>query len=220
MKDRSHLEGRQQYLEQYGSALVTNNYLRIALFAVSLALLGMIGITFGVYSWAKNQKPLIIRISDIGRAEALAYSALGYSPQDVELRYFLAQFTQLHFGRMAATVKERFGRSLYFLDRKLSQAVMDEERKNQSITKFICEGSDEIDIEIENVALQDLRSVPMKGTVDFQKVYYSRADHQELRRERYAGYFEFGVQDVPNSFVLVNPLGLIITYFRTDAAFR
>ena len=220
MREGSTIEGRQKYLEQHGSALVTNNYLRIALFSVSVALLGMIAITFGVYSWAKNQKPMIIRIGDGGRPELVAYSSFGYTPQDVELRYFLAQFTQLHFGRMAATVKERFGKSLYFLDRKLSQAAMDEERRNQSISKFIREGSEEIDIEIENVALQDIRSVPMKGTVDFQKVYYSRADHQELRRERYAGYFEFVVQDVPNSFILVNPLGLIITYLHTDAAFR
>ena len=92
--------------------------------------------------------------------------------------------------------------------------------KTNRLQSFLREGTDEIDIVIRNIALQDIRSVPMKGTVDFDKVFYSRADHQELRRERYAGYFEFVVQDVPNSFVPVNPLGLTITYFRTDAAFR
>src|SRR5262249_42343594 len=104
--------------------------------------------------------------------------------------------------------------------RKLSQAVMEEERKTQSLAKFVRDGSEEIDIVVDNIALQDLRVVPMKATVDFEKIYFSRADHHELRRERYAGYFEFIVQDVPNAFVLVNPLGLTITYFRTDAAFR
>jgi len=220
MKDQSQFDERQRYLEQYGRALVTNNYLRIALLAVSVALLGMIGITAGVYSWANNQKPLIIRIDEVGRAEAVTYSALGYRPQDVELRYFLAQFVQLHFGRMVATLQDHFGRSLFFLDRKLSQAVIDDERKNQTLAKFLRDESVEVDIIIKNIALQDIRSVPMKGTVDFEKVLYSRGDHQELRRESYAGYFEFVVQDVPNSFVLVNPLGLTITYFRADAAFR
>lgn len=220
MKNDPQLDGHDLYLEQYGVALVTNNHLRVAVFALSTALIVMICITGAVYAWAKSQKPLIVRITDVGRAEAVAYSSYGYTPQDVELRYFLAQFTQLHFGRMAATVKERFEKSLYFLDRKLSQAVVEDEQKKRSIAKFIVEGSEEIDITISNVALQDIHSVPMKGTVDFEKVYYSRADHQELRRERYAGYFEFVVQDVPNSFILVNPLGLIITYFRTDAAFR
>jgi type IV secretory pathway component VirB8 len=51
-------------------------------------------------------------------------------------------------------------------------------------------------------------------------MFYTRSDHQEIRRERYSAYFEFVIQDVPNSFILVNPLGLIITYFRTDAAFQ
>src|SRR5256885_1074405 len=123
MKDTSQLDRPPAYLEQYGTTLVTNNYLRIALFAVSIALVAMTGMTCAVYAWAKNQKPLIVRITDVGRVEALAYSSFGYTPQDVELRYFLAQFTVLHFSRMSATVQERFGKSLYFLDRKLSQAL-------------------------------------------------------------------------------------------------
>lgn len=213
-------EGRRLYLEQYGSALVTNSYLRLTLFVVSIALMGTLGLSVWVFSWARNQKPLVVRIDEVGRATPVNY-AFDYRPQEVELRYFLAQFVQLHFGRMVASMEERFGKSLFFLDTKLSQALIDEERKNQTFTKFLREGSEEIDIAVTNIALQDLRVTPMKANVDFEKVYFSRADHRELRRERYAGYFEFVVREnVPNIFVLVNPLGLTITYFRTDAAFR
>jgi type IV secretory pathway TrbF-like protein len=66
--EKSLTDARQLYLEQYGSALVTNTYLRVALFAVSMALLGMLGLTFKVYDWAKNQRPLIVRIDEVGRA--------------------------------------------------------------------------------------------------------------------------------------------------------
>jgi len=218
MKDLT--EARRLYLEQYGSALVTNNYLRVAVVVLALVVLGSLGISFATFAWARTQKPLVVRIDEVGRATPIDYSALDYKPQEPELRYFLAQFVRLHFGRMVASLQENFGRSLYFLDRKLSQAVMDEEQKSQSLLKFIRDSSEEVDIVIDNIALQDLRAVPMKASVDFEKVFYSRADHRELRRERYAGYFEFVVQAVPNSFVLVNPLGLTITYFRTDAAFR
>ena len=213
-------EARRVYLEQYGSALVTNTYLRIAAVMLSLALVGAIGVIVATFAWAKNQKPLVVRIDEVGRATPINYSAFDYRPQEMELRYFLSQFVQLHFGRMVASVEKRFGTSLYFLDRKLSHAVMEEERKSQSLAKFVRDGSDEIDIVINNIALQDLRAVPMEATVDFEKVFFSRADHLELRRERYAGYFEFIMQDVPNAFVPINPLGLTITYFRTDAAFR
>ena len=214
-------EARRLYLEQYGSALVANNHLRIALVILSLVLAGTVALTISTFSWAKNQKPLVVRIDEVGRATPIDYGAFNYRPQEVELRYFLAQFVRLHFGRMVASVEEGFGNSLYFLDAKLSQALITEEHQSQSLAKFLREGTEETDIVIRNIALQDLRTIPMKATVDFEKVFYSRADHQELRRERYAGYFEFVVRDnVPNGFVLVNPLGLTITYFRTDAAFR
>jgi type IV secretory pathway TrbF-like protein len=214
-------EARQLYLEQYGSALVVNNYLRIALFLVSAGLIGSVALSVGMFVWAKNQKPLVLRIDDVGRITPTNYAAFDYKPEERELRYFLSQFVQHHFARMVASVNERYGESLYFLDAKLSQALIDEERRSQSLAKFIREGTEETDIVVNNIALQDLRAAPMKATVDFEKVFFSRADHHELRRERYAGYFEFVVREnVPNSFGLVNPLGLTITYFRTDEAFR
>ena len=83
------------------------------------------------------------------------------------------------------------------------------------------EAAEEIDIEIRNIALQDLRSNPMKAAVDFEKVHFARGERTELRRERYTGSFEFVLQDkVPPSFVLVNPLKLTVTYFRVDEAFK
>ncbi len=212
---------RRRYLEQYGGTLVMNSYLKVALFAVSMALLGTIGLSFSMFSWARNQKPLIVRIDEVGRATPVNYSAFDYSPQPAELRYFLAQFIQLHFSRLLGSAEDRFSKSLYFLDAKLSQALIDEERKNHSIGTFVREGAEEIDIEIRNIALQDLRSNPMKASVDFEKVYFARGERAELRRERYTGNFEFVLQDtVPTSFVLVNPLKLTVTYFRVDAAFK
>ena len=77
-----------------------------------------------------------------------------------------------------------------------------------------------MDIEIKNVVLQDLRSSPMKASVDFERVFYPRGERREIRRETFTASFQFVVMDkVPNSYVLVNPLGLAITYFHVDAAF-
>jgi type IV secretory pathway component VirB8 len=164
---------------------------------------------------------MIVRIDEVGRATAVNYTGFEYRPEAPELRYFLAQFVQLHFSRMLNSVDERFGKSLFFLDAKLSQAVIEEERKTESLKAFVKEGHEEIDIEIKNVILQDLRSKPMKAAVDFEKVYYPRGERRELQRERYAASFEFEVQGtVPSNFILVNPLGLTVTYFRIDEAFK
>jgi type IV secretion system protein VirB5 len=214
-------DAKRAYLEPYGDALVTNTYLRLGLLAVSAALLGSVVFTFVMFSWAKNQKPLVVRIDEIGRATAVNYAGFAYTPEAPELRYFLAQFVQLHYARLLGSVEERFGRSLFFLDATLARAVIEEERKNQKLAQFTRESQEEIDIDIKNIVLQDLRAKPMKASVDFDKVFYPRGERRELRRERYAGYFEFTIQEnIPNAFVLTNPLGITMTYFRVDAAFK
>ena len=214
-------DAKRAYLEQYGDALVTNNYLRLALVALSLCLLAAFGLCFAVFSWAKTQKPLVVRIDEIGRATAVNYTGFAYAPEAPELRYFLGQFVQLHYARLVGEAEEHFSRSLFYLDATLARAVIEDERKNKGLAKFAHDGSDEIDIDVKNIVLQDLRAKPMKASVDFDKIFYRRGDRVESRRERYTGYFEFVIQEhVPNTFVLTNPLGITITYFRLDAAFK
>src|SRR5688572_26054982 len=95
-----------------------NTYLKIALLCVSLVALGLVGLNFRTQSKYEHVKPLIIRIDDVGRAQAVQYDDLTYKPmgQAPELKYFLIQFVTKHFGRMRATVKQQYAESLYFLD--------------------------------------------------------------------------------------------------------
>jgi len=58
-------EARRLHLEQYGSALVTNNYLRIALVLVLLALVGVVFVSIATAVWAKSQKRLVLRIDEV-----------------------------------------------------------------------------------------------------------------------------------------------------------
>lgn len=75
------LEGaKRQFVELYGSALVMNTYLKIALVLVSLVALGLVGLNVHTASKYAEIKPLVIRIDEVGRAEAVAYDALTYRP--------------------------------------------------------------------------------------------------------------------------------------------
>ena len=114
------LEGaKRQFVELYGSALVTNTYLRIALALVSLVAVGLVGLNVYTVSRYSQIKPLVIRIDDVGRAEAVQYDATGYQPQPPELRYFLTQFIVKHFSRLRATVQREYPDSLLFLEPSL-----------------------------------------------------------------------------------------------------
>ena len=218
--DRTFNEARQQYMEHYGSALVTNTYLKLALAGITAACIGLVILNVKTVAKYQNVKPLVIRISDLGRAEALSYSSFEYTPQEAELKYFLTQFVIQHYSRVRATVRENYAHSLYFLEGRLADATIQENRKNKTIEKFITDHATEIEVEIRNVQLEDLRSSPYKATVDFDKVYYTPTDHLETKRESYVAHVIFVTKEhVSNQMIPINPLGFTILYLREDQAF-
>ncbi len=210
-----------RYLEHYGSAVVMNRYLRIAVLCLTLVSMGLLLLNLKTFQTFRNFKPLVIRINEVGRAEAVAYDSMSYEPRDAELKYFLIQFVTKYYGRMRATVRENFARSLYFLDGRLADATIEANKKNKTIETFFAGQGEEIEIQVKNVSIEDLRQSPYKATVDFDKVYYTMADRIESKREKYVANFIFVVRErVPNAWIPVNPLGLTITYFREDQAFQ
>lgn len=212
---------RRQYMELHASYAVMNRHLRVAVLCLATVCVGLFVLNIKTYAAYHHLQPLVIRIDQLGRAEAVGYGSLEYHPQAAELKYFLTQFVQSYYGRMRATLRESYTHSLYFLDNQLAEGIMESNKKSKVIETFLNAPQEEIDIEIRNVALEDLRQAPYKATVEFEKVFYSLAEHRETRRERYTANVVFVVkQPVPNALVPVNPLGLTITYFREDQAFQ
>jgi type IV secretion system protein VirB5 len=110
---KDYAAAKRQFVELYGSLAVMNTYLKIAVLCLSLTNIGLTYLNIKTVQAARNLKPIIIRINDVGRAEAVSYDSLEYHPQEAEIRYFLIQFVQAYYGRMRATVKENFTRSLF-----------------------------------------------------------------------------------------------------------
>jgi len=220
--DRTFLDAKRLYLEQYGDPMVTNTYLKIALTLVSLIAVGLLVLDWKTIRTFENFRPLVIRIDDLGRAEAINYHNLEYKPQDAEAKYFLSQFCALYYRRNRYTIQDDFSKALYFLDGKLADGILDAYRKDDIIKKFLMNTSaSEIDVEVKKVALEDMQTPPFKARVDFYLVYYSPADHGETKRDLYTANFVFVFKSkVPNELIPINPLGIAITYFREDQAFK
>ena len=66
LKPKTLESAKRQFVELYGSALVMNTYLKIALVLVSLVALGLVGLNFYTVSRYSEIKPLVIRIDDVG----------------------------------------------------------------------------------------------------------------------------------------------------------
>ena len=213
---------KRQYVELYGSALVMNTYLKIALVLVSLVALGLLALNFHTAAKYSQVKPLVIRIDDVGRAEAVQYDATSYQPQPPELRYFLTQFIVKHFSRLRATVQREYPDSLLFLEPTLADATIAQNEQSRALETFLTNPSaDEIDVVVQNVSLTELAKPPYKASVSFQKVLYTPGTRHERTRQTLIAQVDFVLREhVPNEFVRVNPLGLQITYFRVDQAFE
>jgi type IV secretory pathway TrbF-like protein len=213
---------KRQFVELYGSAIVMNTYLKIALVLVSLVALGLLALNFHTASKYANVKPLVIRIDSVGRAEAVAYDTTTYKPQAPELRYFLTRFVALHFSRLRATIQRDYPDSLFFLDPALADATIAQNEQSRVIETFFANPSgEETDIDVRNVTFGELSKPPYKASVDFEKRYFAPGTRQERRRETYVAQVDFVMRDaVPNAFIRVNPLGIQITYFRVDQAFE
>jgi len=212
---------KRQFVELYGSALVMNTYLKIALVLVSLVAVGLLALNFHTASKYSQVRPLVVRIDDVGRAEAVQYDAATYQPQAPELRYFLTQFVVKHFSRIRATVQREYPDSLFFLDPTLANATIAENEHSRAIETFLTTPSDEIDVIVQNVSLSELTNSPFKAAVTFQRVFYTPGTRSERDRETHVAQVDFVMRThVPNEFVRVNPLGLQITYFRVDQAFE
>lgn len=213
---------RRQFVELYGSALVLNTYLKIALVLVSMVAVGLIGLNIHTAARAAQVKPLVVRIDDVGRAEAVAYDATRYTPQPPELRYFLTEFVVKHFSRIRATVQREYPDSLFFLEPALADATIAENDQSRVLETFVTNpAADEVDVIVQNVSLSELTTAPFKAAVTFQKVYYAPGTRSERNRETFVAQIHFVLRDrVPNEFVRVNPLGLQVAYFRVDQAFE
>ena len=220
--DASFNDAKRLYLEQYGDPMVTNTYLKIALALLSVVCVALALIDLRTIRTFQNFRPLVIRIDDLGRAEAINYHNLEYKPQDAEAKYFLSSVLRPLLQAESLHDPERLFQSPLLPRRKARRwhpRRIPQGRHHPKVHHEYIRA--EIDIEVKKVALEDMQSPPYKARVDFYMVYYSPADHSEIKRDLYTANFVFVFKSqVPNELIPINPLGLAITYFREDEAFK
>jgi len=211
----------ERYLEQYGDPLVMNTYLKVTILVLAGVCISLAGLTYKSQTALANMHPMIVRINDVGHAEAIDYRNFQYRPQEAENKYYLTRWAELYFNRNRFTIERDQTQSLYFLNSDVQRAVIDQERKDSSIQNYVKDSTlPYVDVEIKNVILDDLRQSPYSARIEFEKVYTNPADHTELKRERWTASVTYVFrEDVKNNELAVNPLGLTIVRFRADQAF-
>ena len=211
----------ERYLEQYGDPLVMNTYLKVTILVLCVVCLLLSALVYKSQKALASIHPMIVRINDVGRAEAIDYRNFQYRPQEAENKYYLSRWAELYFSRNRFTIERDQTNALYFLNGDVQRAVIDQERKNNTIMTYRNDSSlPYVDVEVKNVVLDDLRQSPYSARIEFEKVYTNPADHTELRRERWTASVTYMFREnVKNNELAVNPLGLTIVRFRADQVF-
>jgi len=95
----------ERYLEQYGDPLVMNTYLKVTILVLAIVSLALAVLVFRSQKALADMHPMIVRINDVGQAEAIDYRNFQYRPQEAENKYYLSRWAELYFSRNRFTIE-------------------------------------------------------------------------------------------------------------------
>ena len=109
-KKTENKDAGQEYAEIWGEAIHSNRHLRVLSIGLGVGLILLIIVVISIVS-VDPPKPIVIRVDEVGRAEAIAYKAMEAQadPLDPTTKYFLNRFIHDFYSRRRATGRRTLG---------------------------------------------------------------------------------------------------------------
>ena len=183
---------------------------------------------------ALAHKPTInryIRIDEMGKAQAIQYSDLNYSPREGEVRTYLTDWANYRYTLNRETVAKKYPLNYYFLSTTLATQLMSEDNANHTISQVASGQLEQSDVDVRNVTITSMSTEQIQGSamakgtalVNIDKLYSVR-NSREPRTEHWLLSVTYylnpkQVSDQAKVFPLfetINPLGLTITEFHEN----
>ena len=206
-----------EFAEIWAEAVTSARHLRLFTLALGGVVLLLLVVVVRL-AGAPAPKPIVIRVDEVGRAEALVYEAVEAQadPLDPTTKYFLNQFLTDYYSRRTATAQAAWARALRFLTVDLANAAF---RTESESVAAIAAGVSIEERQVQGVVLriQPQPEPPHGATADFDLVTLVRGEEQA--RERWSASLQFTfLEAVPVDLLPTNPLGLLVTYLQSDQA--
>ena len=143
-----------EFAEIWGEHMHAARHLRVLTGALALVLVLLVVALVRV-AWAPPAKPIIVRVDEVGRAEAVAYAAMEAQadPLDPTTGYFLHRFIVDHYGRRQGSVQEYWTRSLRFLTPDIANAAFGSQSESVALVAAGLAGEESI---VEDVQVRIL----------------------------------------------------------------
>jgi type IV secretion system protein VirB5 len=172
-----------------------------------------------------------IRIDDMGKATAIQYSDLAYSPREGEVRTYLTDWANYRYTINRETIVKKYPMNYYFLSTQLANQYMADDNAAHLVSQVLGNQIEQSDVEIDGVTITSMSQETVKeaaiarGTalVNITKIYSPRNSRQP-RKEHWAlsvtyylnpAQVSLAAQTFPQ-FETINPLGLTITEFHEN----
>ena len=204
-----------EFAEIWGEQMHAARHLRVVTGALSVVIL-VLAIALMRLAWAPQPKPLVVRVDEVGRAEAVSYEAMEAQadPLDPTTGYFLHRFVVDHYSRRPPTVEEYWTRSLRFLTTDVANAVYASDAEDVALAAV---GAISEELQVEEVAVRILPqpSEPHSASATFDLVRLRGAE--EVGRESWSISMQFRfLPEIPAELVVWNPMGLVISFLQGD----
>ena len=215
--------------EVYASHYAERKAYRFALGCGAVVLLASIGMNVSL-----AHRPIAnryIRIDEMGRAQAIAYTDLNYSPREGEVRTYLTDWANYRYTIGRDTIGKKYSLNYYFLSQALSSQLMTEDNANHVVSQVIAGQIEQSDVEVKNVTITSMSQETVQGAtiargtalVAIDKLYSPTNSH-EPRTEHWLLSITYYLNPKQVSdqakifpqFETVNPLGLTITEFHEN----
>lgn len=181
---------------------------------VLLQTVGLIVLLMVLWSVAQRPypPPVVVRVDDVGRAEAVEYIPEDIDPAGPEVAYFLNEFIVGQYGRRRAVIQERWEDSLWFTSAEVSAQL--EAEYGEGVSAFIAGATGLGEVFVENVRIRVLPNpeAPHAAQMSFDRV--ERVGARTLREEPWSVNLQFGYTPVTEELERRNPIGLVITFLE------
>ena len=215
--------------EVYASHYAERKLSRFVIGTETVLLLGAFGLIFSL-----AHRPIAnryIRIDEMGRAQAIAYTDLNYSPREGEVRTYLTDWANYRYTLSRDTIAKKYPLNYYFLSQNLASQLMTADNQNHLVSQVVGGQVEQSDVEVKNVTITSMSDETVQGAtiargtalVTIDKLY-SQRNSREPRTEHWllSVTYYLNPRQVSDQarvfpqFETINPLGLTITEFHEN----
>jgi type IV secretion system protein VirB5 len=172
-----------------------------------------------------------IRIDEMGRAQAIQYTDLNYSPREGEVRTYLTDWANYRYTVNRETIAKKYPLNYYFLSGPLASSLMAADNQGHLVSQVAAGQVESSDVQVRNVTITSMSEETVQGVtiargtalVTFDK-FFSEEHSHEPRTEHWllsVTYYLNPKQVSDQSrifpqYEFINPLGLTITEFHEN----